>query len=750
LFKSLGLHHRRNAGIILVLAVLFLVISFTYGLGVTSKLSNGGFDSPNSESTKALDAINREFNKSQSSMIILFTGSHGAKATSGTYEAAVTKALDPVRSDSDVVSVESYYTTASPSFISKDGQNTYVLVGLKGDDNHQADESATLQSKIHSNDLGVSFGGSAVLNNAITQQISKDLRVSEVISFTVLAILLVIVFRGVVAALVPLLLGGFAILGAFLALRILVDFTAIVTYALNIVTLVGLGLAVDYSLLIVSRFREELHAHHNDTTEALRVTMRTAGRTVFFSGLTVIMSLLGLLVFPLDFLRSMGLASASTVVVAMIAALVVLPALLRLLGRRINWLSFGSARQIDRAVQRGEQVKDKISVWYKTGKFFMSKPIITAVVVIAILLLAGSPFLRIKPSLPDYKVLPVDSSARQVSDNLNRDFGFDSSPITIVYTAHGSPVSATNIASFYAYTQKLRTLSGVTAVSSVVNLPQVSGLDHYQALYSNLDQNQQLQGQVAAELHHDTTLLSVSQKFDGNSQEARDLVATIRHVPQPNGVTILVGGQSAALEDQLSIIGTYAPYGFAIIAGTLFVLLFLMLGSVVIPIKALIQNILSLTASFGALVWIFQDGHLTNFLHLTTVGSIDATQPVLIFAVAFGLSMDYSVFLYSRIKEQYDLLHNTEEAVLAGLQKTGSIITSAAILLFVVVAAFATSRIAVLQEVGVGLALAILIDAFLVRMALVPALMRILGVYNWWAPKFLKRLHEKLGLSEHS
>jgi len=750
LFKTLGLHRRRNAGIILILAVIFIVVSFTYGLSVTSKLSNGGFESSTSESTKALATINQQFSKSQSSMIILFSGGHVGSTTSSTYQAEVEQSLTSLKSDSNVTSIESYYTTRSPAFLSKDQQSTYVLVGLKGDDNHQASEAAILQDKIKSDSLDVSFGGKAIINNAITQQINKDLKVSEVVSFTVLAVLLVIVFRGVIAALVPLLLGGFAILGAFLALRILVDFTSIVTYALNIVTLVGLGLAVDYSLLIVSRFREEMHIHKNDTAKALAITMRTAGRTVFFSGLTVIMSLLGLLVFPLDFLRSMGLASASTVIVAMLAALVVLPALLRLLGRHINWLSFGSARRIDQAASRGEQIEDKVSIWYKTGKFFMGRPIITAVAAVAILLFAGAPFLHIKPSLPDYKVLPTDSSVRQVSERLDRDFNFSSSPITIVYTANGSPVSKANIASLYTYTQKLQGLSGVNSVNSVVNIPHITSLDQYQATYSNFENNSEIQSQTASELHGDTTLIAVNQSFDANSQEARDLVATIRKISQPSNVTIQVGGQSAALADQLSIIATYAPYGLLIIAGTLFVLLFLMLGSIVIPIKALIQNFLSLTASFGALVWIFQDGHLADVLHLTAVGSIDATQPVLIFAVAFGLSMDYSVFLYSRIKEQYDKLHDTEEAVLAGLQKTGSIITSAAILLFVVVAAFATSRIAVLQEIGVGLAVAILIDAFLVRMALVPALMRILGVYNWWAPKSLKRLHEKLGLSESS
>lgn len=748
MFKILGLHRRRNAGIILALAALFIVVSITYGLGVTSKLSNGDFGSAQSESTKALATINQEFSKNRPSVIILFS-SDNEKASDGSYRTAVENALAPIRSNANVTSIQSYYTTGSSAFLSKNQHGTYVLVGLKGDDNQQADESVALRNTVKSSSLTVSFGGPAIISHAITEQIGQDLKVSEVVSFSVLAVLLIIVFRGIIAALIPLLLGGFAILGAFLALRLLVDVTTIVTYALNIVTLVGLGLAVDYSLLIISRFREEMHIHGNDTAKALEITMHTAGRTVFFSGLTVIISLLGLLVFPLDFLRSMGLASASTVVIAILAALVVLPALLRLLGRRINWLSFGSARHRDQAAQRGEHIEDKVSVWYKTGKFFMARPAITVVVAIALLLFAGAPFLQIKPSLPDYKVLPATSDAYKVSKQLDQDFGFDSSPITVVYSSNDSPVGAANLESFYTYVQKLQALPGVTGVDSIVTIPHVSGLAAYKELYADLSHNTQLQGKISSELHNNTTLISVNQKFDGNSQQARDLVATVRKQSHSNGVTVQVGGQSAALADQLSVIGTYAPYGLLIIVVTLFVLLFLMLGSVVIPIEALIQNVLSLTASFGALVWIFQDGHLTDFLNLTAVGSIDATQPVLIFAVAFGLSMDYSVFLYSRIKEQYDTVQDTKEAVLGGLQKTGSIITSAAVLLFVVVAAFATSRIAVLQEVGVGLALAILIDAFLVRMTLVPALMRLLGKYNWWAPKPLKRLHKMLGLDKH-
>lgn len=714
MYRSIA--HRADE--LLVAAIVLVGAALYYAPSLMNLMSNNGFAPTGAESTQVASDLQATFGKDEANVLVIMK-SDGQTAGQPAFKQAAEDVVHQLKAKKEVSAVHTVYDTGQQSLVSTDKHSALALVTVSGNRKQQESVAASLRDTVKSQQLHLSYAGALLLDHDITAQINKDLSLAETVSFALLAVLLVIVFRGVVAALLPLLLGGFTVLVALLVLRGMVEFTTIVEYALNVIILIGLGLAVDYSLLMVSRFREELVNQKGDVTEALRVSMQTAGRTIFFSGLTVIISLLSLVVFPLDFLRSMGLGGAAAVLVAMGGALIVLPSMLRLLGTRVNWLSFGHAKRLDQALKTGKKHEEKQSFWRKTGQVFMRMPLLTIVVTLALLLLAGAPFLRAKFATPDASVLPPSNIARQATEQLNRDFAFSDSPIKVLYTTSKPNLSnAQAQRNLGAYITELKKLPGV----------------------QNAELGAVPQGQKA--------VVHVSYKGEPTSGEAQDIVRRVRSLSPGADARVQVGGATAELVDLLDVLKKYIPVALAIIGVTLFVLLFLMLGSLVIPLVAIVQNTLSLCASFGALVWIFQEGHFADWLHMNVVGSIDATQPVLIFAVAFGLSMDYSVFLYGRIKEEYDKTHDTKSAVLNGLQKTGGIITSAAVLLFVVVAAFATSRISIMQQIGVGLALAILVDAFLVRMVLVPATMKLLGRLNWWAPSALKRLHARIGFTE--
>ncbi len=733
---------------VITAAVVLSGVGAVYGGNIGNYLQGDGFAAAESESTRVSDQIDREFGENKASMLVVFSSKNGEAAMSEHFSTAVKRELEEAGKKEGVTGITSYYSTGAESLLSQDKTKALALVTLAGDDEEQAEHAEVLREGMKSDTLGVQFGGSTIADMDITEQISSDLAIAETISFSVLAVLLVIVFRGVIAALLPLLLGGVAIVGAIAVLKLIAGVTPIVEYAMNVIILLGLGLAVDYSLLMVSRFREELYNFKNDTKKALAKTYHTAGRTVFFSGLTVIISLLALVVFPLDFLRSMGYGGAAAVAVAMVAALVILPALLRVLGPRVNWLSFGSAKRLHKAADKGEIVEAKKSIWYKTGAFFMRHSASTLVVSVGLLAVTALPALHMYLASPDEKVLPRTAEARQVTEVLKTDFAMNTTAIDVLYTAP-SLTDEKQIGALYDYTRNLEKLPGVTKVESVVTLSPELTKENYQQLIAHPDAAPEaIKKQLATSTKGNTTRISITNDFETSSEKAKQLVADIRSGEKPSGVNVQVGGFTAELADQLVVLAKYLPYAAAIIIVTLFILLFFMLGSVVIPIKAMLQNLLSLGAAFGILVLLFQEGFLANVLHINDTGVIYATLPAMIFAIAFGLSMDYSVFLYSRIKEQYDKTGDTDEAVLLGLQKTGGIITSAAMLLFVVVVAFATSGIAIMQQIGVGLALAILLDAFIVRMVLVPATMKLLGKYTWWAPRSWKRLQEKLGLGE--
>jgi uncharacterized membrane protein YdfJ with MMPL/SSD domain len=705
LFQLLGSFINRFKWWILLGGIIFIVAAATYGTTVFSRLDSGGFTSSNFESYQASQEVSDHFG-GQQSIIVLFSSYSGLQATDPQYEAAVLKTLEIAHQNPNVSGITDYYNTHSPALISRNHTQTYAIVNVSGTASAAGVTTAKLRPLLTSNILKVQTGGELSINEDFNTQISKDLAKAETISFILLAILLLFVFRGFVAAPLPLLLGAFGVLGAFLALRLLTNVMIISQYAINVIILLGLGLSIDYSLFMVSRFREELR--HNSSAEALLITMKTAGRTVFFSGLTVILSLVGLLVFPINFLQSMGVGASAAVAVAMLGALTILPALLSILGNKVNAFSFGSVRADYQAIKnKSEVAAAHHSVWYRVAKIAMWRPVLTIGVIVIPLVFFGQYFLQAQFSTADYRSLPMTSQSRMVSVAMNNNFpGGGSNPIQIVAHSSTSVTSASNISKFQSYIRYLNTLPGVTGAAE-----SISG---------------------------NYVLINVSYNSGYDELLARDLVKDIRNGQHPVGWSIKVGGLTAQLVDLLASIAHYAVYAGAIVAIALFLLLLFMFRSIVVPLEALFVNILSLSATFGLLVWIFQYGHLSRLLGFTSLGSIDATQPVLIFGIAFGLSMDYSVFLFSRIKEQYDQDRDVVQSIASGLDKTGPIITSAAILFIVVVAAFATSVIPLIKQIGVGLALAVFMDAFLVRMLLIPAFMRLFGRANWWAPNIIR------------
>ncbi len=751
MFSAIGSAIYRRRWFVLLAGFVFLVVSGVYGTSVFPNLKGGGFYDPNADSTRVTEALHHDLGRDEGALIVLFTAKDGATADSPSYKQAVEATLAKVQGRPGVGIITSFYNSGAAQLVSNDHRSTYAVVGMSGDEEAQKNTLRDVRPLLTSDKLQVRLGGQPAVTEEITTQVSKDLQTAESMTFPILAILLVLIFGSIVAAALPLAVGGMVILGAFLVLKIASNFADISIFSINVITMLGLGLAIDYSLFMVSRFREELVRQDNNVAGALNVTMQTAGRTVMFSGLPVAISLLSLIVFPQMFLQSMGLGGTAAVLVAMLAALTVLPAALAILGTRVNSLSVWSLVRRGRGAARTPQAQSNSSshgFWYRTSQFVMRRPVMVLVVTLIPLMLVGLPFLRVNLSIPDARSLPAGYESRIVGELLASDFPRNETvPIQIVVRTQSNALTPAALNSLYDYTREISAVKGVNRVESLVNLDPRMDKTAYAAFYANAANP--MAAQAAAHYAKDNySLVSVIYDSDPLSNTSQDLVRTIRGLNVPTGLVPLVGGSPAYLVDFLGSLQRSIPWSVAMIVSVIFLLLFLMLGSLVIPLKAVVLNVLSLSVSFGALVWIFQDGNLANVIGFTPLGSIDGTQPVLIFAIAFGLAMDYEVFLLSRIKEHYDRTKDTTAAVALGVQKTGGIITSAALLLFVVVAGFATGEIIFIKQIGIGLGLAILVDATLVRMLLVPATMRILGKYNWWAPAPLKALYNRLGLSE--
>jgi uncharacterized membrane protein YdfJ with MMPL/SSD domain len=740
MFSRLGGAMFRFRWSVLALGIAFMAFAGIWGTQVIPSLVGGGFEDPASDSVKATERLAADLGPQDADVVALYTTRSGT-VDDPAVRAAITQALARLPGD-QVASVASAWSTGSDSFVSADRRSTFAVVALRGDDAQREATYERIHGLFAADGLDVELGGAVPATIAISDQVERDIQRAEMLSFPLLLVLLLVIFGGLVAASLPLAVGGFAILGAFTVLRLLTGVTDISIFALNVVTLLGLGLAIDYALFMVSRFREELG--QGSGPEAVRAalvrTMGTAGRTVAFSGLTVAVALLSLLVFPQVFLRSMGLGGSAAVLVGMVAALTVLPALLAVLGHRVNALS------VRRGARNGSSGH---GAWYRIARSVMRRPVIYAVVILVALAVVGSPFARARFSTPDPRALPAGAAPRLVAEALARDFPANAtSPIRLAVTTTGDVRTPANIGALYDYSRQLAALEGVRSVDSITTL--VPGLTREQAigLLAGDPADARLAGAVDARAKGPTTVVAVTFDAPAQSEAAQDLVERIRATEPPAGMRVLVGGETASLVDLLGSLGRLLPVMALLMVAVTFVLLFLAFGSVVLPLKAVAMNAVSLAASFGAAVWIFQDGHLAGLLGFTSTGSIDATQPILMLAILFGLSMDYEVFLLSRIREDYLATGDNTHAVATGLQRTGAIITSAALLLMIVIGAFSTSGITFIKLVGVGMFIAILVDATVVRALLVPASMRLMGRANWWAPAPLRRLHERIGFSE--
>ncbi len=703
MFEALARMANNRAKRVVIVAAIFFVAAATLGGSVAKHLDPYGADDPATESVKATNLLETSGYR-DTAVIVLFR--HAGISAPGT-RARVERIERQLRSDADVASVTGYYDTRSRAFVSRNGDSTYVAVALKPTGDKAWQDAANRINDRFSGRPGLLIGGPALAQWQVNKQTETDLRTAEMLAFPLLFLLSLIFFRSAVASLLPLLIGGFAIVGTFLILRAASEVTSISIFALNLTTGLGLGLAIDYSLFVVSRYREEI-AKTGPGLEAIRATMRTAGRTVLFSSLTVAVALASLTIFPQRFLYSMGLGGSLVALLAATVALTVLPAVLTLLGTRVNALAPPFlARRADRDTR-----PTKDGFWYRLSRFVMRRPVPVATVSAALLLAAGIPFYSIKFTAVDPSILPKDASARQVYESMRTEFPpYRDTPIQVAVEGGGPRAAA-------------------TVRAEVARVPGVGAALPPQRLRNGV------------------TLIQAPSSSPYISEQSKSAVRQIRDLPTPPGSQVLVTGASADFIDFQHSLARHLPIAVSIIVVATLVILFLMTGSVVLPIKSLLMNVLNLSAVFGLLVLIFQDGHFESLLGYTSQGALEQTMPILLFAVAFGLSTDYAVFLLSRIKEARDRGASDSESVAIGLERTGRIVTAAALLFAVAIGAFATSKIIFIKENGIGTAFAVLIDASIIRALLVPSLMELLGKWNWWAPRPLRRLHERFGLSE--
>ena len=691
----------RRARRIVIAAVLVAIVAGAVGGDVASRLGPYHAKDPASESIKATNRLTRATGLDQE-QVVAVVSLHGA-AQSASGRAQIADVARVLRADREIGHVVTPFAGGSARMISRDGRFAFLTAYFRRTvDTPKAVDRLKDRLRPHRD---VQLGGFAAASRAANRIVSEDLARAELLAFPLLFLLALWFFRSLVAAALPPLVGGLAIVLTFLALRGISEVMHLSVFALNLVTGLGLGLAIDYSLFIVSRYREEM-AKSGPGRAALAATLRTAGRTVLFSSLTVAAALASLLVFPQRFLYSMGVGGTLVALIAAGVALVVLPAILALLGERVNALAPKRLR-----LAAGADARPANSgAWYRLSQFVMRRPARVAVAAAAVMIALGLPFLGVRLTTVDATVLPKSEQARKVDTLLaTRFLPHTTSPVTVVATTR----SASEVR---AFAQRLGSVRGVRAVLPPVRVrPDLWQID----------------------------AVSKSRALSGASQQ---LVKRIRalHTPFDKGVT----GQSASFVDQKASLSAHMPLALAILAVTTLLILFAMTGSVILPIKALVMNALTLSAAFGVLVFVFQDGRLEGLLHYTSQGALDSSQPLVLLAIAFGLSTDYGVFLLSRIKEARDRGAPNSEAVAMGLERTGRIVTAAALLFCVAIGAFATSRIVFIKELGVGTAAAVAIDATLVRALLVPSLMELLGRLNWWAPRPLRRLHARLGLRE--
>ena len=730
----------------LVVSALLLVLSVAGVLG-GGALTSGNSEKSNLESARATELVNQQLSSGRpagSSFLLIFS-SKSQPATDPAFRSAVESALAPIEHAPHVTAVQTPYNAPTPpaaaALISRDGHEALVRIDLNETGNQAGADYAALRSEVHPRGVTVTGTGQVPINRAFNTTLESDLARAETISLPLALILLLLIFGSVVAAGLPLGVGVLAILAGIAGTFLLTRVTDVSQYALNVVTLIGLGVAIDYSLFVVNRFRDEL-AGGASREEALSKTMATAGRAITFSGLTVAVGLSAMLFYQGTFLASMGAAGAIVVAAAVFYGLTFLPALLAVLGPRVNLLTLPLLGRRPRA-GRGS--------WHRMATWVMRRPVQVLVPALALLVLMGIPFLHLRLANGDVDQLPPRLEARQGYDNLIKSFpGQDQTQFTVVVDyPDGHPLTAGRIGDQYDLSRRLAAIPGVLRVNSIYSAdPSLTRAD-YQRLYSG-DPSRlppELRQALSQSAAKNIVVMNAVSNQPASSDAARSILATIRAQRVGDRGKVLVSGQTAFDVDIINFILGRTPLAVGFVIVVTYFVLFLLTGSLVLPLKAVALNLLSISASFGALVWIFQDGHLSGLLGFTPQ-SIDPSIPVILFAIVFGMSMDYEVLLVSRIHEEYSATGDNTLAVADGLERSGRLITGAAAIMVGVFLAFGLAEVVLIKSIGIGLAIAVALDATIVRVLIVPAVMRILGRYNWWAPRPARWLHRRAGLAE--
>ncbi|MBV8720285.1 MAG: MMPL family transporter [Chloroflexi bacterium] len=725
--------HRR---LVLIAWAVILLVALPFVPRVFRSLNAGGFNSPDLEAFRAAQLLADRFGSNQSNVVLVYTDPTGTlSATSDQFFQSVDVSLTDVRSLPNVGRI----TTArdNPRQVAPDGQAQYVTIALSDTGGDVNAVLPTIQQALKPTQLEVTLTGAPVFYQDIFDVTERDLRRAELLSIPTAGIALVLVFGSVIAGAVPGVVGGTAVALTLALMVVLGQFTELSIFSLNLATMLGLGLGIDYSLFVVSRFREEL-ARGQPLDRAVAWSVATAGRAVLFSGATVMIGLLALLTFDITALRSMGLAGALVVAISVIAALTLLPALLGVLGSRIDALAIGPLAASARQTSTGN------GFWARLAHAVMARPVAVLLPLLAVLIGVGLPFVRVQFGAPDASILPTDVQSRRGFDLLQAHWGpGELSPVLLVFqTTDGTnPITSQRMQDLATYMRRVVADSTVQRGEGVVNLDPRITPQQYGAIYADPNHVSDAYAQLAmqASVRQDTLLVTVVSRYGQTDDRSKQLIRAIRASPPPSEFRLLVGGGTAGVIDYADRLYQQFPRAAVLIVLAIYLVLLRTFGSVVLPLKAVVMNALSILASYGALVVIFQDGALSGLLHFQPLGYVEASLPIVMFCVLFGLSMDYEVFLLSRVQEAHLDGYDNTTAVARGLERSGRIITSAAAIVVLVSFSFVAADIVLIKALGLGTAIAVFLDASLVRALLVPATMRLLGEWNWWAPAWLPR-----------
>ena len=712
----------------------WLVIAFwvvvLIGVGVLAprvgSVLTSGFGEQDTEARQAFQILEEEGILNEA-VIILVLSHESLAVQDPVYEARAQTVLSAVGGYPGVARVDSFFATGNTNLVSPDGRTTFAIAGLDISLDDVLDEVPKIRASIPEVELDVWVTGGSAIFSDINEYTGRDLRRAEIITFPVVVLVLLLIFRTVVSVAAPIAIGAMGLGITLAAIYLLGLVTPMSVFAMNTATLLGVGAAIDYSLLMVSRYREELS--DRDVEESVAVTVATAGRAILFSGITTALGLMGLLIFELSMLRSIGIGGMVVIAASVVVALTLVPALLSVLGRRIDALPILPAR----LYRNGR-------FWRTLASWVIRRPLLVMVPVVVVLLALGIPFLQVKLGIPWASVLPEEAESRQGWEKVSEEFGEGALvPILVAARFEEEVITPDNVAELYRYSQMARELPGVTRVESIVDVGPGWTVEQYQALYSSAEARGS--PELAPVLEEfgggQVTMVSIYTVYEMNSEEARDTVRSLRAYEGEG--EFLVSGATASLMDAVDAMYDAFPWALVLVTVSVYIVLAVLFRSLVIPFKALVMNGMSVFASYGALVFIFQQGHLEGLLNFTSTGFLEATIPILLFTILFGLSMDYEVFLLTRIKEIYDESGDNVSSVALGLEKTGRIITSAALVLILVAGSFTFGDIIIIKALGLGIALAIFLDSTVVRALLVPSLMKVLGDLNWWAPGWMRR-----------